>query len=177
MLNSKKRILLSFYDLVQDNPFDCITIDMILKKSDVSKSTFYRHFHDKYELMDLYYRDNIDKIFKNVNNIGWLDTTYLVIEFVYINKAYFQNVFKIEGQNSFYNFLLDYTIQFCKDIYIKNKGSETLSFEEVSSIEFYCYGSIDFARKWVCNGMLQSPKELADLFYKCTPIHIRQYLE
>lgn len=176
-LSSKNRILSSFYELIQENSFDSITIEMIIKKSDVSKTTFYRYFRDKYELMDLYYRDNIEKIFMNVDNSSWLNTSYLIMDFIYKNKKYFQNIFKIEGQNSFSDFLLDYTIQFCKNIYMKNKGTDKLSMEEALSIELYCSGSLYITKKWVLSGMLQSPKEISELFYKCTPTHIRQYLE
>lgn len=176
-MNSKKRILLSFYDLIQENSFDRITVDMIIKKSDVSKTTFYRYFCDKYELMDLYYRDNIEKIFKDVDNISWLNTSYLIMQFIYNNKTYFQNIFKVEGQNSFCDFLLDYTIKFCVNIYLKNKGIKKLSFEEESSIELYCCGSLYITKKWAINGMLQSPEEISELFYNCTPIKIKKYLE
>lgn len=176
MSNTQKRILQAFYDLVQNYSFDCITIDMILKKSEVSKSTFYRYFHDKYELMDLYYRDSLNKIFKNADNLSWFDTTYLIIEFLNKHETFFKNIFKTEGQNSFFNFLSEYTVLFCKNTYIRNKGSEDLSFEESAAIELYCYGSVAITKKWVCSGMPQSPKELAELFDKCIPAHIRIYL-
>ena len=44
---TKKRIIDAFSALVARCGYDEITVEMILKEAEVSKTTFYRYFHDR----------------------------------------------------------------------------------------------------------------------------------
>ena len=50
-MRTKEIITNAFIDLLKREPFSKITTQMILEASGVSRSTFYRHFKDKYDLM------------------------------------------------------------------------------------------------------------------------------
>ncbi|HAZ05014.1 MAG TPA: TetR/AcrR family transcriptional regulator, partial [Acetobacterium sp.] len=50
-MNTKKIIADSMFSLLKTKSFNKITVDKILSESGVSRSTFYRYFSDKYELM------------------------------------------------------------------------------------------------------------------------------
>lgn len=176
-MNAKKRLSIAFYDLLQGKAFDQITIEMIVKKSDVSKTTFYRYFKDKYELMNWYYNDNINTMFDGLEKDSWLNTSKKIMQFIYDNKQFFQSAFQVEGQNSFSNYLLEYTIAFCENRCKKNKCVETLPFQVKASIKLFCAGSLYVTKLWVNNGMVQTPSEISELFNQCTPYNIRKYLE
>ena len=49
---TKQHIWQSFSTLIRTTPFDKITVEMIIRESKVSKSTFYRHFRDKYDVLN-----------------------------------------------------------------------------------------------------------------------------
>ena len=46
---TRQRIFDAFNELLNHMPFEKITVEMIINQSGVSKSTFYRYFHDKYD--------------------------------------------------------------------------------------------------------------------------------
>lgn len=47
-----KAIITAFIELARDNPFEKITVQDILEEALVSRYTFYKHFHDKYEIAE-----------------------------------------------------------------------------------------------------------------------------
>ncbi len=42
----------AFFKLLENNDFDKITVSQIIKKAGVNRSTFYRHYVDKYEILE-----------------------------------------------------------------------------------------------------------------------------
>jgi len=49
---TKDHILNSFNRLLREHHFEEITVKMIMEESGVSRSTFYRHYFDKYDVMN-----------------------------------------------------------------------------------------------------------------------------
>lgn len=54
-MNSEKRLMQAIKCLLDKHPIEKITINMILEESDLSKSTFYKYYSDKYDLAVSYY--------------------------------------------------------------------------------------------------------------------------
>ena len=50
--SARHYIVIAFLDLLDKSPFDKISVSQIVKKAGISRSTFYLHFLDKYDLMD-----------------------------------------------------------------------------------------------------------------------------
>ena len=46
---TKKALITTFSDLLETKSFDNITIQDLCEKANVRRSTFYRHFNDKYD--------------------------------------------------------------------------------------------------------------------------------
>ncbi len=49
---TEKAIFRAFEELLEEKPFDKITVSAIVSKSEVSANTFYYHFQDIYDLLD-----------------------------------------------------------------------------------------------------------------------------
>ena len=56
---TKRLIANSFKELLLQNSFEKITIKMITDHANVIRPTFYNHFHDKYELLEWIFRDEV----------------------------------------------------------------------------------------------------------------------
>ncbi|OCS84765.1 TetR/AcrR family transcriptional regulator [Caryophanon tenue] len=55
-LKTRKEILHAVHTLIQQKPFDTITIVDIVSEADISRGTFYTHFEDKYMMLNAYER-------------------------------------------------------------------------------------------------------------------------
>src|SRR5688572_29093644 len=63
-IRSKKWLVASLLQLMKEKPFDKITISEITDKADLDRSTFYRNFDSKEDLLRLYI-DDIAKEYVN----------------------------------------------------------------------------------------------------------------
>ena len=60
---TKDLLALSFKELIMKMPFEKITVKMITDGADVIRPTFYKHFQDKYEIIEYILEKEIkDKI-------------------------------------------------------------------------------------------------------------------
>ena len=59
-----KAIRKAFIDLLSGKPFAEITIQDIADKADISRSTFYDHYTDKYQLIDTIYSEITERFFE-----------------------------------------------------------------------------------------------------------------
>lgn len=93
----------------------------------VSRGTFYKYFSDKHELMHLYYQTFMDQnIMANYDGHNWESVLEILVAFVEDKKDYFRNVNKTEGQDSFWDFLWQYSFDFYKSIKLRNEKREEL---------------------------------------------------
>jgi len=113
-MNTKKMITDSMFCLLKIKSLDKITIDMILNECQVSRSTFYRYFNDKYELMNWCYKSYVDTLLIRVynGNESWKSTLSLIYQFLNDNHEYFEQASKVQGNNSFEDFLYSYSYDF-----------------------------------------------------------------
>ena len=130
-MNTKEIIKRAAFELLREFPLDTITVQMILNRAEVSRKTFYRHYPDKYALMELYYRDFMDQNIKeNYNGHNWEEVIGHLYDFVVAEKSYFRNVNKYDGTDSFWNFLHDYSYDFYSAVKLRNTGADRLTEEE-----------------------------------------------
>lgn len=105
--NCKKIFILALNDLCQEKDFQDITVKDILQQSGLSRSTFYRYFHDKYDLMCYYYEyyleENCQPVYETKDSIGTkqykisLNST----TFFYENREIIGKFLCYDGQNAF----------------------------------------------------------------------------
>ena len=70
-LKTEELIENTFYELVKAEDFAAISIKQITEKARINRSTFYRHFEDKYALRD-YIIDNIVKDFEENMDVEFM---------------------------------------------------------------------------------------------------------
>ena len=51
-IRTNKAIIAAMMSLLEEKPFEKITVQDILDATPVTRATFYRHFHDKYEIVE-----------------------------------------------------------------------------------------------------------------------------
>ena len=175
-MDTKKYLLNAFYDLLQVQSFKKITVEMILEKSGVSRSTFYRSFRDKYDLMNQFYADFFVKTVNNSKGKSWKDATAEIVGFLHANRQFYVNAFKTEGANSCFDFLYTQSVSFVSRRYLEESGKPALTPTEKAAVYFYCAGQLQVVKRWVKGDFKCSPEEIAEILWTITPEILKEKL-
>ena len=125
----------SFIELSQTKNINKITIKNIVDNCELTPTTFYNHFKDKYDLIVWIYSAAVEKIMNKIDgeNYFWKNTLSDGINFFLENKNFLLNaITHTSGQNSFINNMtrvnLKIFLDSVKKIIILLKFRKTLKF-------------------------------------------------
>lgn len=173
---TNKILAASLEKLLETKSFDEVTIKDIIDECGASRTTFYRHFRDKYELMNWVYKNQVDMFIKENSDIGsWKNMLLEITCFIKEKQIYFDRIIRFTGQNSFNDFLFSYGVQYCKDRIADVIGSDTIPEEIVFSAEIYIAGTEFAIFKWIKSGFKLAPKEITKLMCDNMPLPLKRY--
>ena len=168
----KDYILDSFNELLKEYPFNKITVKMIIEKSGVSKSTFYRNYLDKYDVMYYSYKRLLDDWMKSHKCHSWRELFLKIFLASKRNKNREKNAFSYIGTNSYSEALYDYSYETVEKVAERCRGVP-LSSEERFKLSLFVYGAVSVNLDYV-NGKYDSPpEEIADQMYEAMPDSLR----
>ncbi len=167
----KECLLDSIYQLLQTYLIQQISIKMILEHSGISKSSFYRCYRDKYELMTDYYGYYHQKLVEDCQD-DWERIVYETCKFIHFNKRYFQQMVKYQGQNSFYDYIDVYYKDLLTNRYKEKTGKKVLNASEKMMIEFECTGAVGLLKSWLEKEEM-SYEEIAELAMQLMPDELK----
>ena len=176
-MNVKKLLTDSIISLLEKDTIDNITVEMILKKSGISKATFYKYFRDKMDLTTYIFSSFMESNEEAFKSMPHEEMSVVVLEFMKKNQRFFMNAFKSKGQNSCEEVHCNYSRKFCESAYRAAKGTLALTPEENMYFEFNTAGGFAVLKKWVDGGMKESPEMIAKLIYSCMPEALRAYIK
>ena len=158
-------------------PIERITVRQLVELSGTTRQTFYRHFQDKYDLINWYF----DKILaESFEHMGEGKTVYegLVKKFEYIEqeKLFFRAAFKSDSQNC----LRDHDFELILDFYenlIREKTGRIPDETIHCILEMYCHSSIYMTVKWVLGELECAPEGLAKILVDGMPGKLSELFE
>lgn len=168
-INMKEILAHSLYILMQEKPFDKITIKQIAEKAGVIRGTFYNHFYDKYEAHEylthlILFEDDI-----NLSSISDTNSTFVLNLFSNIekHKLFFKKSFKIEGQNSFEKVLNKLIIELIEEvIHAKNLDVTKLDIDKDYFIKNLANNIVFQIKYWNDSQFKYTAEEMRDMFFK-----------
>lgn len=172
-MRTKKIITEAFVHLLETVSFDHITTQMILDESGVSRSTFYRHFSDKFNVMTWYYQSKVESL---LSKYDYHDYRLFLIDFccfVQSNYSYFARVIKTTGDNSFFPFLSSYSTDYYENWYKKALHLECLSPIDNYQIMIIVEGSNAALKQYILTGCKESAEEMANCILEMLPEKLR----
>lgn len=178
-MDTKKYLLDAFYSLLAAQSFKKITVEMILEKSGVSRSTFYRSFRDKYDLMNQYYANFLNKMVQDSKgkDKSWQDGTCETLAFIYENRQFYSNAFQTEGPNSCFDYLYTENVAFVSHRYLEETKEQSLTPTEKAAVYFYCSGSLQVIKRWVKGEFKNTPEEIAEILCNIMPEILKDKLQ
>lgn len=174
-MNARRQIIDAMFVLLNKYPMDKITVDMIAKQCEMSRTSFYRYFQDKYQLMIMAYVYYVEKITEeDLRNRNWTAATEKILKLMVNNKSAFENMFKVGGQDSFSKALYANNLHLLREAYMRIREIKELSRHETRLMELYISGMVFLEKQWVRRNLDQSPEEMALIIMDAMPEKIKK---
>ena len=173
---TKYRLAYAMKERMKATSVENITVKQITEKCGLTRQTFYRNFLDKYDLINWYF----DKLLvKSFEHMGRGRTVYdaLVKKFTYIREEqiFFATAFRYDEQNSLRQHDFELILQFYENLIYEKTGrvpQENMHY----MLEMYCQSSIYMTVKWVTDGLICTPEELAAIIVDGMPGKVAELL-
>lgn len=165
----------SIKGLMCHQSLDKITVTDIVKRSGMTRQTFYRYFQDKYDLVNWYFEKLADKSFRQIGNSSTLREG-LIKKFTFLlnDKVFFTQAFQSKDYNNVENYDYQCILEFYKNIIQKKIG--VIPSDIMFLLEMYCHGSITMTVHWAVSGMKEAPEVIADLLIEALPPKLEELL-
>lgn len=166
---TKALLAACFKQLVLTTPFDKLTIKMITDKAEVIRPTFYKHFQDKYEVIEwIFHQDITSKVDIMLENNMETEAIRLLFICMHKDTDYYRKMYQITGPNSFEYLLNDYIYQaflnLLKTSPVKmDQCIHHLTHESIA--QYYTFGLANTIKQWITTQNTASPAEICDAYY------------
>ena len=175
-MNTKKKLAESMEELLLTKRFDEITVQDICEKSDICRTTFYRHFKDKYDLVG-YIFDGENIIIKNKcrTTESFFAEIKEYLDFLYNKKELSEKAFEYIGQNSLMDVIYECGVTSMRERiapFFDGKIPEDVE----NSIDFYISATIYLTKRWVMDGFKKTTEEMAKINYENMPENLKAFI-
>lgn len=178
-IESRRRIVESFLDLLQVKHIEDITVGEIVENAEVARKTFYRHFKSKEDVLEAYWSQLYDYLLSRLRlagtNIGVQQGLLTVLQVCYENK----DILYAFCNNNLQGFWLNKWNLALPELYQLFLVNQQLTSENVNDKElsyflaFNVGGVFNIVMKWMNDGLQLSPEQLSAIIGKlilATPV-------
>ena len=120
MNDRKKMIMDAFWELLEENPYNKISVRMIVERCGINRNTFYYHFQDIPALAEEILNGQIDLLIEKHCRVGSLEECIsLLVGFFMKNKKVTMHLYRALPRDVFISHL-DRLTYHMTDMYLKN---------------------------------------------------------
>jgi AcrR family transcriptional regulator len=150
---------------------------MILEKSEVSKASFYRHYVDKFDLVNKIFDHLIPQEANQVGKtIKWSEFMLVLFDVFGKNRSFLSEGYKCDD----YNNLVRHSNEFFSKLILhvlSNKNVDVTQRDIVLSSQFFAVSLNSFMIDWVEKGGQDTIYNLVRLMHEAVPHNIYPYFD
>lgn len=162
-------IIEGFNRLISEVDFHKISVDMIMKEAGVSRSTFYRYFKDKYDVMNANFKNVLDYYIVPERSKNYRDLCFHLFSYAQDNLKAFKRALDSTGFNSLSNFIYEYAYQTALKITRHNRNGEGFTPAEELQVDVFCNGICAVYRNIANQRYKIDPSVAADALFEMMP--------
>ncbi|MGP1588145.1 MAG: TetR/AcrR family transcriptional regulator [Treponemataceae bacterium] len=175
-IKTKNAIVKSFLSLLPEQDFNKISVQEIVDRANIGRSTFYLHFESKEALLDYMCQQIIKHIFDSAKNIehnhghsqreGMPNSLIChIIQHIKENDNNILTILSCQGNEYFLVYLKEQLKELMYISFIKDRPQKLNSDLPVDLVMNHISGSfIEMIQWWIKNGLKESPEELDSFF-------------
>lgn len=155
--------------LMETARFDDISTSDIIHISGVSRSTFYRRYRDKYDLLNQIYQLVLDHTFSQITEGHSFRTEFYALYDVLLSApAFFKNALSSSEPDCLRNYIHRQVYATYAEI-LEKQGIDMSSSYYRLLLEGYITGSLQVTCAWVQNGMIEPIDTIFRITYELMP--------
>lgn len=166
VIQSQQWIYESLIKLMQEKSFNSISIGEITKLADLDRTTFYRNFDSKEDILNVGISNIKNKYIKALNNSQSLTMDY--VSYVFFNICYEEiDLLKLLHSHDLSSLLLEQFNDILPQLHnsVKNKFHYQINDEYMIFALYYNTGGfLNILMKWIEGGCTESTDELVSSF-------------
>ena len=168
-------IVQAFNRLIVEHDFQKISVDMIIKEAGVSRSTFYRYFKDKYDVMNANYKNILDYYIVPERSKNYRDLCYHLFDYAQGHLKMLKRALDSTGFNSLGNFIYEYSYQTALKITKLNRDGKGFTPAEELQVDVFCNGICTVYKNIANQKYNIDPSVAADALYEMMPESLKHY--
>ncbi|MBO5284162.1 MAG: TetR/AcrR family transcriptional regulator C-terminal domain-containing protein [Lachnospiraceae bacterium] len=134
---TKKAIITTFIELLNQRSLDKITVKDIVEKCDINHNTFYYYYRDIYDLIEDIMRTEVENVQKQYEGDGsFYDELRQGISLILENKAAFTHLYYSRSKDIIEEYINEISEKFARK-FIEKKAEE-LSIGNDANVRFIC---------------------------------------
>ena len=176
---TKDVIARALVELSATKSIDKITIQEITKKCGLTKTTFYNHFQDKYDLVVWAYAEPVRDIAGRAGSEGYTlgSAIYDILCYFDENKKFILNALKnTSGQNYFLHYVARVHFTILRDFVTAKNGFADVPKRLEVLLKLYAYGTVQMVCEWLLDMMPIPAEEFAVFLEAGVPEEMKPYL-
>lgn len=172
-MDTKKKLAESMEKLLQTKSLEEITIQDISDQCGICRTTFYRHFRDKYDLIGYIYDDE-NAVLKNKfeKNKSLFAGIKEYLDFLHEKRVLSEKAFEYDGQNSPMDAIYECGVASMREK-IEPFFDGEIPEDIEDSIDFYVSATTYLTKRWVMGGFKKSTEEMARINFENMPEKLR----
>ena len=114
---TKQALSSALKELMDEHPFEKISVSDICERCHMNRKSFYYHFKDKYDLANWIFDNEFIELSKT-HSLEMMNPSYsfeerwrgmvIVCQYFYENRNFYRRILQVEGQNSFSGHFRDF---------------------------------------------------------------------
>lgn len=168
MTTIQNQIINAYYQLTIESHEANITVSDIINRSQTSRSTFYRYFLDKFDVMNhVFLNDFNQETSLSIKNPVELITAILLT--LSKRHIYYQRILTLKCHNDFYNFLYHFISSQLTHLINEPSNSETMDILTTFASSAITYTSC----QWIKSGQKRSIQKMTTVITEALPLPLK----
>lgn len=163
-LLTKGAIMHAFEEMLEEMPFDKITVSSLVKRGGISPNTFYYHYSDKYALLNEWFGMKLRDIRKDEDEFtSWQKRIKYFFLMCHDNPRLIHHIFDSLSREQLEHYIFEITDKVFIS-YVRRKAADRdVSEKKIREIaRFYTYAFIGFFLEYIWDDMVDDVDEKVD---------------
>ena len=154
-LLTQKAILTSFEEMLEEMPFDKITVSALVRRCGVSSNTFYYHYQDIYDLLGVWMSTRLGMLIKpGSESMGWKEKLRVFLKYCQSHPKLTANILSSGARGYLEHYIFTETDDFFVKYVRDRTADRAISEESVRYIAQFCrFSFIGFFLKFTWEKM------------------------